>query len=78
MKTFILSFISSFLGVITAIIFLIKLKINKKKGKKQETPNITKCGHGMMQGLCSEANIEKNQLEKDFNKIKAKRNIGSD
>lgn len=66
MKTFILSFILSFLGVITAVIFLIKLKINKKRGKKLEIPNVTRCGPGMMQGLCSEANIEKekNQLKR--------------
>ena len=65
MKTFILSFISSFLGVITAIIFLIliKLKINKKRGKKQEIPNVTRCGRGIIQGLCSEANIEKEKKQ---------------
>ena len=67
MKTYILSF----LGAITAIIFidiifLIKLMINKKRDKKLEIPNVTRCGPGIMQGLCSEANIEKekNQLKR--------------
>lgn len=71
MKTFILSFLGVITAIITAIIFtdiifLIKLKINKKRVKELEIPNVTRCGLGMMQGLCSEANIkkEKNQLKR--------------
>ena len=55
MKTFIIHFLGAFLGIITAFILLIKLKINKERGKKREIPSVTKCGPGMMQGLCSKA-----------------------
>lgn len=55
MKTFILSF----LGVITAIITAIIFTINKKRVEELEIPNVTRCGLGMMQGLCSEANVLK-------------------
>ena len=64
MKTFILSFLGVITAIITGIIFtdiifLIKLKINKKRVKELEIPNVTRCGLGMMQGLCSEANVLK-------------------
>jgi len=55
LKQFLLTFLGSFSGIITAFILLIKLKINKERGKKWEIPSVTKCGPGMMQGLCSKA-----------------------